>query len=177
LIGCFLDFVNAMACIGTAVAVYPIVKRVRHSFALGFVMTRMFEAAVIMTGVVSLLAVVTLRQDLSGSEAAGLRTVGDALVAVRDWTFLFGPGYMPVFNALLFATLLYQSRLVPRIIPALGLIGAPLLFVASTMTFFGAGEQVTAVAGLAVLPIAAWEFSVGVYMVAKGFRPTPVTMD
>ena len=126
LLGCFLDFANALAGIGTALAVYPIVKRVKQSMALGFVMSRMVEAAVIMIGVVSLLAVVTLREDLAGSDATGLATVGQALVAVRDWTFLFGPGFMAVFNALLFGTLLYTSRLVPRWIPTLGLIGAPL---------------------------------------------------
>jgi hypothetical protein len=175
LLGCFLDFVNALAGIGTAVAVFPIMKRVRTSFALGFVLTRMVEAAVILTGVVSLMAVVTLRQDLAGGDAAGLATTGQALVAVRDWTFLLGPGFMAVFNALLFGTLLYKSRLVPRIIPTLGLVGAPLLFTANTLTFFGLNTQLSVWSGLATLPIATWELSVGVYMLTKGFRPSPVT--
>lgn len=175
LLGCFLDFVNALAGIGTAVAVYPIMRRVRSSFALGFVMSRMVEAAVIMIGVVSLLAVVTLRQDLAGTDAAGLATTGQALVAVRNWTFLFGPGFMAVFNALLFGTLLYKSRLVPRAIPTLGLIGAPLLFTADVLTLFGVTSQTSAWSALATLPVAAWEFSVGVYMLTKGFRPSPVT--
>jgi hypothetical protein len=174
LLGCFLDFVNALAGIGTAVAVFPIMKRVRTSFALGFVMTRMVEAAVILTGVVSLMAVVTLRQDL-GADATGLTTTAQALVSVRDWTFLLGPGFMAVFNALLFGTLLYRSRLVPRLIPTLGLVGAPLLFAANTLTFFGLNTQMSAWSGLATLPIATWELSVGIYMLTKGFRPSPVT--
>jgi hypothetical protein len=175
LLGCFLDFANALAGIGSALAVYPIVKRVKQSMALGFVMSRMVEAAVIMIGVVSLLAVVTLREDLAGSDATGLATVGQALVAVRDWTFLFGPGFMAVFNALLFGTLLYTSRLVPRWIPTLGLIGAPLLFTANTLALFGHIEQVSAVSFFATLPLATWELSVGIYMLVKGFRPTAVT--
>ena len=130
--GCLLDTVNALTAIGSAVAVYSVVKRQNGSMALGFVTSRLVEAAVVMIGVVSLLAVVTMRQDFAGSgaDAASLTVTANALVDVRDWTFLFGPGLMPVFNAVLFGTLLYRSRLVPRIIPTVGLIGAPLLFAA-----------------------------------------------
>ena len=126
--GAALDLVNALACIGTAVALFSVLKQEHEGFALGFVTTRMFEAAVIVIGVVSLLAVVSLRQpEASGADAAALVAVGRALVAVRDWTFVLGPGLMPGMNALLLGTLLYRSRLVPRVIPALGLIGGPLL--------------------------------------------------
>lgn len=163
--GCFLDFVNALACVGTAVAVYPVVKRANQSLALGFVGSRMFEAAVIMIGVVSLLAVVTLRQDQAGDVATG-----QALVAVRDWTFLIGPAFMAGINAILFGTVLYRSRLVPRIIPTLGLIGAPLLLTASVFTFFGHNTQTSTLSMLATLPVAAWELSVGIYLTTKGFR-------
>ena len=174
LLGSFLDVVNALACVGTAVAVYPVMKRVQGSLAIGFVASRLVEAAVIMIGVVSLLAVVTLRQDLGGSDPAGLATTGHALVAVRDWTFLLGPGTMPVFNALTFATLLYLSRLVPRWIPTLGLIGAPLLFLSSTLTFFGQNVQTSVLSAITTLPIAAWELSVGIYLLVRGFRPSPL---
>ena len=176
--GCLLDVVNALAGIGTAVALFPVVKRVNEALALGFVTSRMFEAAVIMIGVVSLLAVVTLRQDLAGTVAAdptALTTTGAALVAVRDWTFLFGPGLCASLNAVLLGTLLYRSRLVPRILPAMGLVGAPLLLAATVAILFGHIEQFSPAASLATLPIAAWEFSVGCYLVVKGFRPSPVT--
>ena len=98
-----------------------------------------------MIGVVSLLAVVTMRQDYAGSgaDAASLTVTANALVSVRDWTFLFGPGLMPVFNALLFGTLLYRSRLVPRLIPTIGLVGAPLLFAAFVANLFGIFDQVS----------------------------------
>jgi uncharacterized protein DUF4386 len=163
--GCFLDFVNAVTCVGSAIAVYPVVKRRNESLALGFVGSRLIEAAIIMVGVVSLLAVVTLRQDQAGDVATG-----QALVAVRDWTFLFGPGFMASINAVLFGTLLYRSRLVPRIIPTLGLIGAPLLFTANMLTVFGHNTQTSTWSLLATLPVAAWELSVGVYLTTKGFR-------
>jgi len=175
--GCLLDVINALACIGTAVAVFPVVRRQNEALALGFVTSRMFEAAVIMTGVVSLLAVVTLRQDLAGgagADQASLLTTGHALVAVRDWTFQFGPNLCAAINALLFGTLLYRSRLVPRIIPTMGLIGAPLLLAVTAATVLGLLEA-GSVWFAAAVPVALWELSVGIYMVVKGFKPTPDT--
>jgi hypothetical protein len=174
---CFLDFVTALAGIGSAVAVFPVVKRANESLALGFVMSRMVEAAVILIGVVGLLTVVALRQDLAGSatDASALTTTGQALVTGRDWTFLFGPGFMACVNAVLFGTLMYRSRLVPRIIPMMGLIGAPILLAANMFTLFGHNTQAAGWTLLATVPVAAWELSVGSYMAFKGFRPTPYT--
>lgn len=160
-----LDFVNALAAVGSAVALYPVLKRQNQAFALGLVTSRLVEASIIMTGVVSLLAVVTLNQEVTGATGST-----QALVAVRDWTFLFGPGFMASFNAVLLGTLMYQSRLVPRIIPTLGLIGAPLLIGANVATLFGHNEQASGVTMLATLPIAVWEFSLGSWMTFKGFR-------
>ena len=175
--GCLLDAVNAIAAIVTAVAVFPVVRRHGESLALGFVTSRVMEAAVIMLGVVSLLTVVTLHQDVSGTpgaDPASLQTTGQALVAVRDWTFNFGPNVCAGINALLFGTLLYRSRLVPRIIPTLGLIGGPLLLAASVLTVLGVAE-IGSVWFVGVLPLATWELSVGVWMAFKGFRPSPLT--
>lgn len=138
----------------------------------------MLEAAVVMIGVVSLLAVVTLRQDMAGAtgaDAATLVSTGKALVAIRDWTFLLGPSLMPALNALLLGTLMYRSRLVPRIIPTMGLVGAPLLLAAVIAGLFGYVEPFSPVASLATLPVAAWELSIGIYMVVKGFKPSPIT--
>jgi hypothetical protein len=179
LVGCLLDVVNALACIGTAVALFPVVKRQNEALALGFVASRVYEGLVIMVGVVSIMAVVTLRQDLAGAsstDTASLVAAGRSLVAVRDWTFLLGPGLAPAINALLLGTLMYQSRLVPRAIPLMGLIGAPLLLASFLATMFGRTDQVSAWSLLATLPVAAWEFSLGVWLVAKGFKPSPITM-
>jgi hypothetical protein len=172
LFGCLLDLVNALTAVGTAVALFPVLKRRNESMALGFVMSRMLEAAVVMIGVVSLVAVVAMRQNFAGSpgHAVALTATAHGLVEVRNWTFLFGPGLMPAFNAILFGTLLYRSRLVPRIIPTVGLVGVPLLLIAFFATLFGAIEQVSAAAFFLTLPIAAWEFSIGVWMAVKGFN-------
>lgn len=176
--GCLLDLVNAIAAVGTAVTLFPVVRRQNEGFALGFVASRSFEAAVIVIGVVSLLAVVTLRHDLAGAKGtdlAALITTGRSLVAVRDWTFLLGPGLMPAFNALCLGSLLYRSRLVPRIIPATGLAGAPLLVAVAVATLFGVNTQTSLLSEVATVPIFLWELSVGVYMTVKGFRPSPIT--
>lgn len=168
--GCLLDVVNAFAGIGTAVALFPVVKRYGEAAALGFVTTRVMEAAIILIGVASLLAVVTLRQDHAGADPATLVTTAKALVTVRDWTFLLGPGLMPALNGLLLGSLLFRSRLVPRLIPAIGLVGAPLLLLSGVLTLFGLLGQLSPVAGLLGLPIAAWELSVGVYLLVKGLK-------
>jgi hypothetical protein len=176
--GCFLDLVNALACIGTAVALFPVVRRQQEAVALGFVTARMVEAAIIVIGVVSLLAVVTLRQDLAGApgtDMASLLITGRALVAVRDWTFLLGPSLMPGINALLLGSLLYRSGLVPRPIPVLGLIGAPLLIASATAALFRGNHPVTVLAAIATIPIFLWELSLGVWLVVKGFKPSPIT--
>ena len=176
--GCFLDLVNALACIGSAVALFSVVKRQHEGFALGFVTTRLVEVVFIVIGVVSLLSVVSLRQDLAGAagtDSASLVTVGQSLVAVRDWTFLLGPTFMAGMNALMLATLMYRSRLVPRIIPTLGLIGAPLLLTSTTATMFGINHPGSAWSTIAVAPIFVWELSLGIYLVVKGFKPSPIT--
>ena len=173
LFGAFLDLVNALACIGTAVALYSVVKRQHEGFALGFVTTRMFEAAIIVIGVLSLVAVVTLRQaGTVGTDGTALVAVGRALVAVRDGAHLFGPGVIPGLNALLLGYLMYRSRLVPRVIPAMGLIGAPLFLVSVSALVLGFNEQASVFYAIAVIPIALWELSLGIWLTFKGFNPS-----
>ena len=174
--GTLLDLVNALACIGTAVALFSVVKRQHEGLALGFVTTRMAEAAVIVIGVVSLLAVVTLRQGATaGTDAASLVVAGQTLVAIRDWTLLLGPGLMPAFNALLLGYLMYRSGLVPRVIPTMGLIGAPLLLSSTIGTMFGINDPVSVWTGIATAPIFLWELSLGLWMAFKGFtRSAPL---
>jgi len=172
LLGVFLEMIVALAGIGTAVTLYPVVKRQNEGVALGFVGARVLEAATIYAGIVSLLSVVTLRQAGGG---AGALVAGQALVAQYYWTFLFGQSFIPAVNAVLLGSLMYQSRLVPRVLPVLGFIGAGLLVAAWTLTLFGVLGQVSPATALAALPIAAWEFSLGVYLVVKGFKPSPIT--
>ena len=174
--GGLLDFVCAVAGIGTAVALYPVTRRCSRTSAIGFVASRTLEAAILVVGAISLLSVVTLRHHVVGGDTASLMTTSRSLVAMHDWSFLFGPGLMPAINALFLATVMYRFRLVPRIIPLIGLIGAPLLLASSIATMFGGHAQTSSSAMVFALPIAAWEFSLGVYLTFKGFK-RPVTDD
>jgi hypothetical protein len=172
LVGGLLEIIVALAGIGTAVALYPVVKWQNQGLAMGFVGVRVLEAATIVAGVVSLLSVVTLRKAGAGADALA---TGQALVAQYHWTFLLGQGTLPAISALLLGSLMYRSRLVPRILPMLGLIGAPLLLASVIAKYFGIYDELSAWSGLGALPVALWEFSLGVYLVVKGFKPSPIT--
>ena len=178
--GAIFEVITALAGIGTAVALYSVARRSSERAALGFVTARVMEAAVIFVGVLSVLSLYTLREDVAGTagaDTASLLTTGHALTAIHDWTFLIGPGLFPAINALCLGIVMYRSRLVPRIIPMIGLIGAPLLLASGVATLFGVFDQVSVQAGLLALPIAAWELSVGVWMTFKGFKPSAGTDD
>src|SRR4249920_2069504 len=176
LLGALFDLITALACIGTAVALYPVIKRQSSAASIGFVATRIFEAGVIVIGVVCLMAVVNLRQAgaAAGTDASALVAVGQGLVAVRDVTFLIGPGVMPGLNALLLGYVLYRSHLVPRAIPAMGLIGGVPFLVLAGASVLGLNEQASLVSGIAVIPIFFWELSLGLWLTFKGFRPAAV---
>jgi hypothetical protein len=174
-LGAFLEMLCGITGIGTAVVLYPIVRRVDRTRAVGFVASRTLEAAVISVGIISMLAMVALRHDVAaGTDVASVTGSWHVLVGLHDVSFTLGPGYMPAFNALCLAYVMRKTGLVPRVIPTIGLVGAPLLFISTTVTLFGGWESVSAPAMLMALPIAAWEFSVGVYMAVKGFQPSPV---
>ncbi len=180
LVGGFLEVIVALAGIGTAVTLYPVVKRQNEGVALGFVAARVLEAAMIFAGVVSLLSLVTLRHDLggpAGANAASLVTTGASHAAIYHSAFLLSQSLMPGINALLLGSLMYRSRLVPRVIPLMGLIGGPLLIVAVFATLLGQHSSLAGLAGLPVIPVAAWEFSLGVWLVVKGFKPSPITAE
>jgi len=176
-IGALFEVLTALGGVVSAVALYTVAKRYSTRAALGFVTTRVLEATMIFAGVLSILSVYTLRQNVAGTPGAdtgALVTTGHALVAMHNWTFLFGPGVMAGLNALLIGSVMYRSRLLPRWIPTLGLIGAPLLLVSCVATLFGAWDQISGPAALLTIPIAVWEFSFGAYMIVKGFKPTAV---
>ncbi len=175
--GGLLEVVTAIAGIGAAVVLFPVVRRQNRTLALGFVTSRLLEGAIIVVGVVSLLAIVTLRKDFAGAPGAdtdSLSTTAASLVAVRDFTFHIGPGFMAAVNALLLGSLMYRSGLVPRVIPLMGLIGAPLLLAAKIATVYGVNDDSTMWSVIALAPIFFWELSLGIYLVVRGFRPAAV---
>jgi Domain of unknown function (DUF4386) len=169
-----LEVVVALAGIGTAVTLFRVVKRQNESMALGFVATRVLEAGLILVGVASVLSVVTLRQNPAGADPASLVAAGKSLMASYDNAFLLGQSLMPPLNALLLGTLLYRSRLVPRALPLLGLIGAPLQIASVLAVMFGVYDRISAIALVAAIPIALWEFSLGVWLVVRGFRTSAI---
>jgi hypothetical protein len=168
--GALLDIVNGLTAIGTAVALYSVVKRQHEGLAIGFVASRIFEAATLFIGIVCVFAIVTLRQTgAGGADSATLVTIQSSFLAIRDWTFVLGTG-VPALNAFLLGTLMYQSRLVPRAIPVLGLIGAPLFTSWIVGYIFGITDGGSAWHAIAVAPIFFWELSLGLWMTFKGFR-------
>jgi hypothetical protein len=177
LLGAFCEVILAIAVIGTAVTLYPVVRRQSEGIALGYVAGRIVEAVVIVAGIISLLSVVTLRQDFAGAagaQAAAPVAVGRSLVVIHAWTFLLGPGLAIGVNTLVLAYLMYRSRLVPRIIAAIGLIGGPLIFASSAAVLFGLYEQVSIWGLLAAVPVSAWEMSLAVWLIVKGFKPAAI---
>jgi hypothetical protein len=169
-LGVLFDIVNCLAAIGTAVALYAVVKRQHQGFAIGFVSSRLFEAAVLMIASVSVLSIVTLQQPgATGAEASLLVSVQQTLVTIRDWSFVLGTG-VPALNAFMLGWLMYKSRLVPRAIPVLGLIGAPLFTSWIIGYVLGVTEAGTAWHAIGVAPIFFWELSLGLWMTFKGFR-------
>jgi len=174
LVGGILEVILAAAVVGTAVALYPVVSRHNRALALGYVGLRTLEAGIIVTGIVSLLAVVSLQHDVAGTagNAAALTAVAKALVAVHNWTFIVGPGLVCGLNTAVMAYALYRSKLVARFIPVLGLIGGPLVFAANVAGMFGVPRHDL---GVCVVPVFAWEVSLAAFLILKGFWLTAVT--
>jgi Domain of unknown function (DUF4386) len=175
--GAFSEVVVALACIGTAVVLFPVAKRQSETAALGFVTSRVVEACLIIVGVVSVLSLVTLRHDVAGTagaDRASLVTTGHTMTAFYDGAFLLSQSLAPVFNALCLGYVMYRSGLVPRVLPVVGLVGAPLLLASDIAIFFGLYDRAAPIAALTAAPIAVWEFALGVYLTVKGFRPSAV---
>jgi hypothetical protein len=164
-LGGILELLMALACIGTALAFYPVLKKQNESLALGFVAARVLEATLIFAGVASLLTVLNLRA--LGAEA---QVVSRGLVMLYDRLFLISQSFIPAVNALLLGTLLYQTRLVPRILPIIGIIGSFTLVAGDVAVLYGVFDQRAPIAGLSAVPIALWEFSLGLYLTFKGFK-------
>jgi hypothetical protein len=174
-LGAFLEVILVIANIATAVVLFPIAKRQSEGIALGYVASRIVESTIIAIGVVSVLSVLTLQQDVGGPGAANtasLTVAGRSLVAVHDWTFLLGPSFCAGFgNGLLLGYLMYKSGLVPRRMALIGLIGGPLCFASGFGVIFGLYEDGTAIKFLLTFPEIVWEASFGIYLTAKGFKP------
>jgi hypothetical protein len=165
-----LELLLIIANIGTAVVIFPIVRRQSEELALGYVTARLFECTFILVGIVAVLGIVTLQQDVAGA-AEG--SIAYTLAAIKDWTFLLGPGWVVGWgNGLILGYLMYKSELVPRQAAWLGLIGGPLIILSGTLVMFGVADRGGTLQGLATIPEAIWELFLGIYCTVKGFRPS-----
>ena len=165
-----LELLLIIANIGTAVVIFPIVRRQNEELALGYVTARLFECTFILVGIVSVLGIVTLQQEVAGP---GEGSIAYTLAAIKDWTFLLGPGWVVGWgNGLILGYLMYTSGLVPRKMAWLGLVGGPLIILSGTLVLFGVGDAGGPLQSIATIPEFLWELSLGVYCTLKGFRPS-----
>lgn len=163
--------------IGVAVVMFPILKRESERIALGYVASRIIESAMIGVGIITLLAVLTLRHDLAasiGGNDGSLAVTGRALVAVHNWTFLMGPGFCVGVNDLLLGYLMYTTGLMPPRLALLGVIGGPLIFASKIAVVFGTWSITSSTAGIFAIPVIIFEASFAIYLIVKGFRPSRV---
>jgi hypothetical protein len=171
LVGALLELLLIIANIGTAVVIFPIVRRKNEELALGYVTARIVECTFILVGIVAMLGIITLRQQVAGP-AAG--TIAYTLAAIKDWTFLLGPGWVVGWgNGLILGYLMYRSELVPRRMCWLGLIGGPLIIVSGTALMFGGNHPshtMHSLQAIVTIPEFLWELFLGVYCTIWGFR-------
>ncbi|MFN8345964.1 MAG: DUF4386 domain-containing protein [Spirosomataceae bacterium] len=171
-LGGISEIVVALCGIATAVVLYPVLRKQNETLALGLVASRVLEAGTMFVGVAFLLAVVTLHQKGAGADAL---PVSQAFVALYDRIFMVGQSFIPALNDLLLGILLYKSRPVPRFLSWIGMAGALPLIVGYVALLFGVIERTSPLAGLSAVLVAVFEFSLGIYLVVKGFKPAPFT--
>jgi len=175
-LGALCEILLAITNIGTALVIWPIVRRQSETIALGYVASRIVESVIILVGVLSLLSVVLLRQDHAGADAGTLSLAGQALVDLHDRTFLLGPGFCVGVNGLLLGYLFLKSGLVPRPIAWFGVIGGPLIFASAIAVLFGAYEQ-DGLHFVFSIPEIVFEFSITIYTIVWGFKASPILDD
>jgi hypothetical protein len=174
--GAFFEIIVAFSLIGISITMFPILKRYNESLAAGYICFRLLESTIIIVGIMSLLSVVTLNHAFATAEApnpSSYLIAGKLLVAVHDWTFLFGPNVALGPSTLMMSYILYRSKLVPRFIAVLGLIGGPLIFTSAMFVMFGLYPQTSTPGIILALPVFAYEMSLGTWLIVRGFNPAP----
>jgi hypothetical protein len=172
LLGAFLELFLIITNIGCAVVLFPLLKRQNESLALGYVAARLVECTFILVGVLSVLAVVTLRQHATSADAGSLVTAGKSFIALKNWTFLLGPGFVDgIGTGLILGWLMYRSGLVSRRMALFGVIGGPLLAVSGIAVLFGVISPQSPLQNFATVPEVIWEAFLGLWLTFKGFKP------
>ena len=169
LLGALLELLLIVANIGTAVVIVPIMRRQFEELSIGYVTARLFECTFILVGIVAMVGIITLRREAAGANEG---TIAYTLAAIKDWTFLLGPGWVVGWgNGLILGYLMYRTQLVPRAWTWLGLVGGPLIIISGTVVMFGGNPATSTLKGPASIPEALWELFLGVYCTVWGFRP------
>jgi Domain of unknown function (DUF4386) len=175
-LGAFLELLLIISNIGCAVWLFPLLKRQNEAIALGYVAARIMECTFILVGILSVLAVVTLRQHAVSADSASLVTVGKSLIAIKNWTFLLGPGFVDgLGTGLMLGWLMYRSGLVFRRMALFGVIGGPLLAASGIAVLFGVIPQQSPLQSVATVPEIIWEAFLGLWLTFKGFNPSAIT--
>ncbi|AYA75933.1 DUF4386 domain-containing protein [Bacillus sp. Y1] len=173
ILGALMELILVVSAVGTATTMFPILRRYNETIALWHVCFRFLEAIVITVGVISVLSLLTLSQELVAAGApdvAAFQTSGTVLKAIHEWTFMLGPNFMLGINTLMYSYIFYKTKLVPRFIPILGMTGATLVFICALLVMFDVIEQVSVWGGLLALPVAANEMILAVWLIMKGFN-------
>ena len=177
ILGALMELILVCSVIGTAIGLFPILRKYNESIALAHLCFRFLEAVIITIGIVSVLSLLTLSQDFvaaAAPDASAFHASGTLLLAVHDWTFMLGPLFMLGVNTLMYSYLLYKSKLVPRPLAVLGLTGATLVFGAALLVMFGVVLQLSIWAILLSLPVAVYEMILAVWLIVKGFNPSAI---
>lgn len=176
--GAFFEIILVLSVIGISIMMYPILKMKNENIAIGYVCFRLLEGTIILIGIISLLSIVTLNQDFSkvpNQNIVSFLIAGKLLVAVHNWTFLFGPNFALGPSTLIMSYFLYKSKLVPRYISILGLVGGPLIFTCAVFVMFGVFLQVSVWGNILAVPVFAYEMSLAIWLIAKGFNSNQLT--
>ena len=170
ILGALLELLLILANIGTAVVLYPDRQATERRARAGLRTARILECTFILVGIVAVLGIVTLQQEAAGADEG---SIAYTLAAIKDWTFLLGPGWVVGWgNGLILGYLMYRSGLVPRAMTWLGLVGGPLIILSGTLVMFDVADPGETLQGIATIPEGLWELSLGIYCTVWGFRPS-----
>jgi hypothetical protein len=177
-LGAFLELFLIVTNIGCAVVLFPLLKRNNEGLALGYVAARVVECTFILIGLLSVLAIVTLRQSATATDGGALLTIGKTLLAIHNWTFLLGPGFTDgIGTGLILGYLMYRSGLVSRRMALFGVVGGPLLAASGIAVLFGAIPQGSPLQSIATVPEIVWEAFLGLWLTFKGFSTSPIASN
>ncbi|MEJ2241377.1 MAG: DUF4386 domain-containing protein [Candidatus Bathyarchaeota archaeon] len=174
--GALLEIVATAAIVGIPIAMFPLLKKFNESLALGYVAIRIFEGLTIFLNTIVLLSILTLSQEFVNTlspDVLYFQTTGNLLLTVREQISVLVDFSFPI-GALVFNYLLYKTRLIPRWISVLGLLGGALWLIATPFRLFGFNpEQIDFLA----LPIAAQEMILAIWLIIKGFNSPKIVSE